>query len=243
MLGAGGFVRAFLRKRRFLMYLYQSHLGGLYATDEPLEWENLYCEECGDSDSEIGFVEDGNPEALWNLIKPERLACIGCPKEPDCFEDCEETEPTGTDFGLLYCMKFIEETASDGRGTRVRLICRSAKDGKVHVGFKQNGYAFGERHSIPTSFCLNPELEEKIALCLIPFGADVKEGPRRIGEVRRKNGGKDAFWECVAEPDPDDDGEGAWFDGEGWSGWLDPKEFVPLDGDEAVSEFLRRSRK
>ena len=223
------------------MYLYRSHMGGLYATDEPLSWESLYCEECGDSDDEMGFVEDGNPEALWNAIKPERLACIGCPKEPDCFEDCGKVDATGTDLGLLYCMSFIAENAVKGRGTRLRLICRRASDGKILVGFKQRGYKFGERHSLPSSFRLNPELEEKIAFCLIPFGAEVKEGPRRIGEARRKDG-KDVFWECVVNPNPDDEDEeeGAWFDGEGWSGWLAPEDFVPLDGDEAILKFLKR---
>ena len=32
------------------MYIYESHMGGLYTSYEPLDYEDLYCEECGDSD-------------------------------------------------------------------------------------------------------------------------------------------------------------------------------------------------
>lgn len=39
------------------MYLYQSHMGGLYWEEESLPWENLYCETCGDSDTKIGYFE------------------------------------------------------------------------------------------------------------------------------------------------------------------------------------------
>lgn len=36
------------------MWIYESHLGGLYTMKEQQDFENLYCEECGDSDREIG---------------------------------------------------------------------------------------------------------------------------------------------------------------------------------------------
>lgn len=39
------------------MILYESHLGGLYLSDEPIDPEYLYCEQCGDSDFELGEVE------------------------------------------------------------------------------------------------------------------------------------------------------------------------------------------
>lgn len=51
------------------MYIYQGHLCGLYISDEPLDYEDLYCEECGDSDSLIGYAET-RAEA-WNLLKDE----------------------------------------------------------------------------------------------------------------------------------------------------------------------------
>ena len=31
------------------MYIYQSHMGGLYTSDDELDYEQTYCETCGDS--------------------------------------------------------------------------------------------------------------------------------------------------------------------------------------------------
>lgn len=31
-------------------YIYESHMGGWYVTEEELPYEDCYCEECGDSD-------------------------------------------------------------------------------------------------------------------------------------------------------------------------------------------------
>ena len=31
------------------MYIYENHLGGLYAADELIDDEQLYCEECGET--------------------------------------------------------------------------------------------------------------------------------------------------------------------------------------------------
>ena len=41
-------------------------MGGLYTSDEPLGYEDLYCEECGDSDLLIGYAN--TREAAWNLF-------------------------------------------------------------------------------------------------------------------------------------------------------------------------------
>jgi len=39
------------------VFLYESHLGGYFASEEELEWEGLYCETCGDSDYLVGEYE------------------------------------------------------------------------------------------------------------------------------------------------------------------------------------------
>ena len=51
------------------MYIYESHMGGLYTSDEPLDYEDLYCEECGDSDWLIGYAE--TRQDAWNLLKDD----------------------------------------------------------------------------------------------------------------------------------------------------------------------------
>ena len=51
------------------MYIYESHLGGLYTSDEYLDYDDLYCEQCGDSDWLIGYA-DTRKEA-WKLLKDD----------------------------------------------------------------------------------------------------------------------------------------------------------------------------
>ncbi len=51
------------------MYIYQSHMGGLFASDEILDYEQTYCEICGDSDWLIGYAE--TREEAWNLLKDD----------------------------------------------------------------------------------------------------------------------------------------------------------------------------
>lgn len=56
-------------------YVYESHLGGLYESDEQLDNNELYCEECGDSDWKLGYYEDLGD--LWSLLKNE-TSIFGC---------------------------------------------------------------------------------------------------------------------------------------------------------------------
>ena len=39
------------------VYVYESHLGGLYNSDDYIQYDELYCEQCGDSDYEIGSFD------------------------------------------------------------------------------------------------------------------------------------------------------------------------------------------
>lgn len=51
------------------MYIYESHMGGLFVSDEVLSYEQTYCETCGDSDYLIGYAE--TREEAWNLLKDD----------------------------------------------------------------------------------------------------------------------------------------------------------------------------
>ena len=51
------------------MYIYQSHMGGLYTSDDELDYEYTYCETCGDSDWLIGYAE--TREEAWDLLKDD----------------------------------------------------------------------------------------------------------------------------------------------------------------------------
>ena len=39
-------------------YVYESHMGGLYTSEESLSFDYLYCETCGDSDMPLGYCEN-----------------------------------------------------------------------------------------------------------------------------------------------------------------------------------------
>lgn len=39
------------------VYVYESHLGGLYTSDDYISSDELYCEQCDDSDYEIGSFD------------------------------------------------------------------------------------------------------------------------------------------------------------------------------------------
>lgn len=49
------------------MYIYESHMGALYTSEFELEYEELYCEQCGESDSLVGYAE--TREAAWKLLR------------------------------------------------------------------------------------------------------------------------------------------------------------------------------
>lgn len=51
------------------MYIYESHMGGLFVSDDELDYEQTYCETCGDSDWLIGYAE--TREEAWNLLKDD----------------------------------------------------------------------------------------------------------------------------------------------------------------------------
>ena len=51
------------------MYIYEGHLGSLYTSDHYLDDEDLYCEQCGDSDWLIGYAR--TREEAWDLLKDD----------------------------------------------------------------------------------------------------------------------------------------------------------------------------
>lgn len=49
------------------MYIYESHMGSLFVSDDILDYEQTYCETCGDSDFLLGYAE--TKEEAWELLK------------------------------------------------------------------------------------------------------------------------------------------------------------------------------
>jgi hypothetical protein len=58
------------------MYFYESHLGGLYTSNIKYSYDDLYCEECGDSDTYLGkydswedFIKNGIDENFYFSVE------------------------------------------------------------------------------------------------------------------------------------------------------------------------------
>lgn len=51
-----------------MSYIYEGHMGSLYTEEEPLSYEDTYCEQCGDSDQLLGYAKD--KKSAWKLLKP-----------------------------------------------------------------------------------------------------------------------------------------------------------------------------
>ena len=53
------------------MYIYQSHMGGLYTSDDELDYEQTDCETCGDSDWLIGYMLklEKKHGIYWKMIR------------------------------------------------------------------------------------------------------------------------------------------------------------------------------
>ena len=50
------------------MYIYEGHMGGLYTSDDVLDYDFLHCEQCGDTDSYVGYAR--TRKEAWDLLKP-----------------------------------------------------------------------------------------------------------------------------------------------------------------------------
>ena len=96
------------------MYIYVSHLGGLYTLDHELSYEERYCEECGDADWFVGYAT--NKEEAWELLKDDTSTfdeslCNSCIHSGDydyCDNECEDYKHSGG-WSYEYVMDFINE--------------------------------------------------------------------------------------------------------------------------------------
>lgn len=53
------------------VYLYRNRLGGFYAENRPLSWQECHCSECGENDYLIGKA--GTKEEAWNILEKSGL--------------------------------------------------------------------------------------------------------------------------------------------------------------------------
>jgi hypothetical protein len=87
-------------------------MGSLYTSDDALDYEDLYCEQCGDSDWLIGYAD--TREEAWDLLKDitntfDEAMCENCPHSEDydyCNDECEYYQGSGG-WDYDYVQEFI----------------------------------------------------------------------------------------------------------------------------------------
>lgn len=47
------------------MYIYESHMGSLFVSDDILDYEQTYCETCGYSDFLLGYAETREEHGIF----------------------------------------------------------------------------------------------------------------------------------------------------------------------------------
>lgn len=218
------------------MYIYENHMGGLYSSDYQLDFDDLYCEQCGDSDWELGNYE--TPEELWEDIKPYDLCCIGCKKEDICEEDCELVEESNySSYDLLYNMSFLAGNFDIENYRYVYLICEDNKSKTIFSAFKPHGHKFGEYHSIPNSFSLNKDLDYKVAISLVPTTCELIKKPYKIKTIK-KNNIEYIIYKCIVNKSEDDNLDSAYYYDDNWYGWLDTKSYHCLPEERFLKDIL-----
>lgn len=83
-----------------MIYIYESHLGGYHASDEPLDYDVLYCEECGDADTLVGEYDPASPgDALRFALDAARDGNYSTDYIKDKTEEFFDRPP---DFGTVW---------------------------------------------------------------------------------------------------------------------------------------------
>lgn len=89
-------------------------MGGVYAADEEMDFDELYCEACGDSDWLIGYAS--TREEAWELLKEDTATfdsslCGSCCYQRNydyCNNTCEAYQHSGG-YNYEYIQEFINE--------------------------------------------------------------------------------------------------------------------------------------
>ena len=228
-------------------YIYQGHMGGLYCTDESQDWDDLYCEQCGDSDWELGYAD--SLEKAWELLKDETATfddrkCLTCPHNEDydyCDEHCEEMRHSGG-YSLTYVMEFLAENFECKHLHEIYLVSRhTEEDGWVLVDCKPRGYDFGAAHTLPMEVCPFEEYVDMMAYGM----TSLLDGPSKdLKEIAtfKKKGKTIHIYECYEKLDEEYPNEN-WRDAashknNSWYGYMKKEDIKLVEGQKELEKYL-----
>lgn len=216
------------------MYFYESHLGGIYTSDEDLNYEELYCEQCGDSDRPIGYFTQNEAEKFWQEYKPYNLTCIGCRKTTEECDKCHDDEGDGSYYSLREIMSVICENFTCPNKTEVYVIVHNKHNDSYYLGceyYDDKKTGITTAHHIPYHCpCFKDELTDKVAVEITPYfdcNIERRALPKlnfscKINDVRNVVYLIDGDF---GETDVDRIG----YTGEMWAGWI-PEKDVNFEG-------------
>lgn len=228
-------------------YIYQGHMGGLYCTDESQDWESLYCEQCGDSDWELGYAE--TMEDAWKLLKNETATfdyrkCLTCPHDGDfdyCDENCEEMQHSGG-YNLSYVMEFLFKNFECEHLHEIYLVSRHAEEeGWVLVNCSPRMSKFGEAHELPMQVC---PFEEYVDMLAYSMTSILDGSSRDLKEIAsfKKTGKTIHIYECIEEMDeeyPNENWrEAASYRDDSWYGYVRKENIKLVETQKDLEKYL-----
>lgn len=228
-------------------YIYESHMGGLYCTFEELDYSDLYCDSCGDSDWYVGCAE--TMEDAWNLLKDQTSTfddsiCDTCPHNDDyeyCDEKCEEYQHSGG-YNLSFVMKFLAENFYCKTLHEIYLISHhNDEEGWVLVDCDPKGFKFGERHALLHTVCPLEEFVPMIAHSLTRFLDGPCKDLKEIGTIKKK-GKIIHIYECIEEMSDwcskENWREVASYRDTSWYGYMKKEEVKLVDEQKFLEKYL-----
>ena len=181
-------------------HIYESHMGGVYCSENFLDYDYLYCDSCGDSDHHLGYVND--LASAWDLLKPmtdtfDEYECNNCPYDGDyeyCEANCEGYQESGG-YNLPYIMQFLAENFKCKNLHYIYLISKHNEDNNyILVDCKPKGLKFGEKYALPYNVCPFEEYVPMMARSLISF----LDGPcKNLKEIAVKKNKKADTLTCL----------------------------------------------
>jgi hypothetical protein len=228
-------------------YIYEGHMGGLYCTDDSQDWEDLYCEQCGDSDWEMGYAE--TMEDAWKLLKGNTSTfddrkCDICPHHEDyayCDNECEEYIHSGG-YSLAYVMEFLFKNFECEHLHEIYLVSRhDEEEGWVLVNCSPRMSKFGEAHELPMQVCPFEEYVDMLAYSM----TSILDGPSRdlkeIASFEEKNK-TIHIYECYEKMDeeyPNENWrEAASYRDNSWYGYMRKEEIKLVESQKGLEKYL-----
>ena len=228
------------------MYIYESHLGGLFVSEDILDFHQCYCEECGDSDTLIG--EANSLEEAWALLKDQTCTfdeaiCTTCTHKEDydyCDNNCEEFSHSGG-WSYNYICEFLYENFEVKDKTYCILISKHVNcDNMLLVNCKPNGHKFGECFSIPiTPVLRNDSLSNRFkAQVLTDYLVSYKENSLKEITTKDIDGVKYILFKCESEEVGEEWKESAHYICDGWFGYMNINDVKDKFYNKKVLDFL-----